>query len=141
MAKPARRLEIRGRLLMTRKRFLQVTRSQSTGQKLASRVELESISFELRPPARQCARAGRKSPVHGQLSSFTAPFKVVLAADIMSDKMQMFPFCSNPTEESSNRRNGNIILNIRNQQNTEGNQANNGRGIFFRESASATPFV
>ncbi|WP_221980692.1 hypothetical protein, partial [Rhizobium laguerreae] len=94
-----------------------------------------------RLPARQCARADRKSPFHGQQSSFTAPFKVVLAADIMSSKMRMFPFCSDAIKESSDRMDGNIILNIRNQQNTHENQPNSGRRIFYRAFASANPFV
>lgn len=93
-------------------------------------------SWLTRPPAKRCARADQKSPFHGQQSSFTAPFKVVLAADVMSSKMRMFSFCSRPTEESSNRRDGNIILNIRNQQNTHGDQANSGLRIFFRAFAS-----
>ncbi|WP_221951894.1 hypothetical protein, partial [Rhizobium laguerreae] len=57
------------------------------------------------------------------------------------EQMRMFSFCCRAAKESSNRRNGNIILNIRNQQNTEGNQPNSSLQNFFGAFASANPFV
>jgi hypothetical protein len=63
----------------------------------------------------------------------------VLAADIMSIKMRMFSFCSVPIKESSNLKDGNIILNIRNQQNIHGNQLNSGQPIFSKHSRALLP--
>ncbi|WP_221952163.1 hypothetical protein, partial [Rhizobium laguerreae] len=57
------------------------------------------------------------------------------------EQMRMFPFCSDAIKESSDRMDGNIFLNIRNQQNTHENQPNSGRRIFYRAFASANPFV
>ena len=57
----------------------------------------------------------------------------------MSIKMRVFCFCSDVIKESSNLKDGNIILNIRNQQNIHGNQPNSGQRVFFDRLRALLP--